>query len=85
MADERSIGGECDTEMTRRKVIAGGPNDIGWARSGGFVGVLAKKKPADESGLKTIFLEENSGDRRDYAAPPHICPMVKLDTSHIIS
>jgi hypothetical protein len=22
-----------------------------------------KKKPADESGLKTIFLEENSGDR----------------------
>jgi hypothetical protein len=23
----------------------------------------AKKKPADESGLKTIFLEENSGDR----------------------
>jgi hypothetical protein len=24
---------------------------------------LGKKKPADESGLKTIFLEENSGDR----------------------
>jgi hypothetical protein len=23
----------------------------------------AKKKPAGESGLKTIFLEENSGDR----------------------
>jgi hypothetical protein len=35
-----------------------------------------KKKPADESGLKTIFLEENSGDRRDYAAPPHICLIV---------
>jgi hypothetical protein len=38
-----------------------------------------KKKPADESGLKTIFLEENSGDGSDYAAPPHICPIVILD------
>jgi hypothetical protein len=27
-----------------------------------------KKKPAGESGLKTIFLEENSGDKADDAA-----------------
>jgi len=38
-----------------------------------------KKKPAGESGLKTIFLEENSGDRCNYAAMPHICPTVFSD------
>jgi hypothetical protein len=42
-----------------------------------------KKKPAVESGLKTIFLEENSGDKAEYAARPHICPIAKSDTRHI--
>jgi hypothetical protein len=35
----------------------------GNGKNGHVAAVMAKKKPAGESGLKTIFLEENSGDR----------------------
>jgi hypothetical protein len=41
-----------------------------------------KKKPADESGLKTIFLEENSGDRCNYADAKDMCLIVVSDTRH---
>jgi hypothetical protein len=47
---ESSIGAEYDAVMTPRRPRAAPAKK-------------AKKKPAGESGLKTIFLEENSGDR----------------------
>jgi len=60
-ADELSIGAEYDPSMTllkrtqvRRERIQLRPV---YQRCG------IKKKPASESGLQTIFLEENSGDR----------------------
>jgi hypothetical protein len=62
--------------MTFHSEIAAGGNWNGVKQAGTNAGVAipclanpvqetgsAKKKPADESGLKTIFLEENSGDR----------------------
>jgi hypothetical protein len=80
MADEESIGSQCDAGMTLLKGAAIG--DETYSAVSGLKD-LDKKKPAGESGLKTIFLEENSGDKAEYAAPPHICPIVKLDTRHI--
>jgi hypothetical protein len=51
-------------------------------RLGPVAGAPDKKKPAGESGLKTIFLEENSGDKAEYAALPHICPIAILHIRH---
>jgi hypothetical protein len=76
---KESIDSQYDADMTRLKRAA----IRGRTLSAGFgLNALDKKKPADESGLKTIFLEENSGDEAEYAAPPHICPIVKSDTRH---
>jgi hypothetical protein len=51
--------------------------------SGALPGQAAgtKKKPAF-GGLQTIILEENSGDRCNYAAPPHIRPILNFDNSY---
>ena len=85
-ADEFSIGGQCDGGMTCLKGMTleeelGGAGLVLWLAHP-HDPPQSKKKPADESGLKTIFLEENSGDRCKYAASPHIRPIVILDTSH---
>jgi len=64
-ADEPSIGSGCDLDMTGIKPAHGKSKT-----SSGEAGP-AKKKPA-RGGLKTIFLEENSGDR---------CSMLQCDRS----
>jgi hypothetical protein len=58
-ADESSIGGEYDPDMTCLKQ-APGSSRTNSAESGLSA---AEKKARSVSGLKTIFLEENSGDR----------------------
>jgi hypothetical protein len=48
---------------------------MGWVDQG-------KKKARWLSGLQTIFLEENSGDRSQYVAVRYIRPMMNSDTCH---
>jgi hypothetical protein len=47
----------------------------------GLVG-QGKKKARWLSGLQTIFLEENSGDRCHYVAARYIRPMMNFHTCH---
>ncbi|WP_219117999.1 hypothetical protein [Janthinobacterium sp. UMAB-56] len=52
--------------MTRRNIFFAArrmtEKIVNHGKNGHVSVVMAKKKPAGESGLKTIFLEENSGD-----------------------
>jgi hypothetical protein len=43
-----------------------------------------KKKARWLSGLQTIFLEENSGDRWHYAALRYTCPMMNSHTRYYL-
>jgi hypothetical protein len=53
------------------------------ARCGGFFhGRAGQKKARSESGLETIILEENSGDRCNYAASPDIRPIAVFDNHY---
>jgi hypothetical protein len=44
-----------------------------------------KKKARWLSGLQTIFLEENSGDRCNYAALRYVRPMMNSDTGYYLA
>jgi hypothetical protein len=76
-ADEPSIGTQCDLTMTQIKPLSllWEHSRMGWVDQG-------KKKARWLSGLQTIFLEENSGDRCHYVAARYIRPMMNFDTCH---
>ena len=57
------MGNPCDVSMTLLKYSAIAGNRADRRRLGPVARMPDKKKPAGKSGLKTIFLEENSGDK----------------------
>jgi hypothetical protein len=76
-ADGPSIRTQCDLTMTqiKRASIYWEHLRMGWVHRG-------KKKARWLSGLQTIFLEENSGDRCHYGAARYARPMMNCDTCH---
>ena len=76
-ADGPSIGTQCDLTMTQIKLAS-----LLWEHSRMGLVDQGEKKARWLSGLQTIFLEENSGDRSNYAAVRYICLMINFHTCY---